>query len=136
MYLHFMSIKKDILQTQLFIAEINRDIWRNSTCVLNEKFNQTQKKWNFWKIKGRNTTSSVTSRAILSAIQGFKASRFIRRRSTFFSRPKWRRRLGQITGCVRIRFMIWVEFWSISASTFGIGEWHLFLYSFIFRSDV
>jgi len=35
MYLHFMSIKKDILQTQLFIAEINRDIWRNSTCVLN-----------------------------------------------------------------------------------------------------
>ena len=38
-----MSIKKNVLQTQLFIAEINRDIWRNSTCVLNEKFNQTQK---------------------------------------------------------------------------------------------
>ena len=80
MYLHFMSIKKDILQTQLFIAEINRDIWRNSTCVLNNLDESHPQKL--------GTTSSVTSRAILSAIQGFKASRFIRRRSTFFSRPK------------------------------------------------
>ena len=32
-----MSIEENILQTQLFVAEINRDIWRNSTCVLNIK---------------------------------------------------------------------------------------------------
>ena len=34
-------------------------------------------------------TSSVISRAILSAIHGFSASRFTRRRSTFFSRPNF-----------------------------------------------
>ena len=45
-------------------------------------------------------------------------------------------RLGLNLGLDLGRGKIWVDFGSISGSTFGIGEWHLFLYSFIFRSDV